>query len=295
MSSSKSKKVIQPVNAKDIFDVIEIDKQTFHGVNPLRKPSKEIRGVFGGNIVAQCVVVAMRSAPGYTPNSIHSHFVKAVNEESALVWKVEHMSNGKSFATRRILGLQNKVVVFSAMVSLTTKNSTSKSGHKNSTQMEYYPSPGKTAFTRDFKNPVHNPFPPLSNYHRSFKHQKEKHRFAFQIRWGVKDDPDWHEELQNVTTEYKFAGLAMLSDWTQTERVFPHVGIKVVPSFEASLDHNVYFHEDDFDIDQWFSYVASVKWIANDRSLIKADMYTEDNRHVATIVQEMLCITSSKL
>ncbi|KAI5960016.1 SEN34 [Candida theae] len=255
MSNVKTKKVPQPLDPKHMFDVVEIDKHTFRGVAPLKKPRKESRGVYGGNIAAQCVVVAMRSAPpGYTPNSLHSYFLKAVDEESPLVWKIDDVSTGKSFATRNVLALQNNIVVFSAVVSLTTKNSTLKTGHKNSTQLDYSVSPVKTISTQATKdNTSTSSVLPLLISQRLYNEPKDKDSYAYHLRWGLKDDSQFHQEVVNMTPEYKYAALAALSDWTGTELLLPHMNVKVMPQFEASIDHNVYFHEDDFDIDQWFS------------------------------------------
>lgn len=296
MSQATADRVLRPLDAKAEFDVVEIDKQTFRGVKPLRKPSKEVRGVFGGNIVAQAILVAMRYTPGFTPNSVHSHFLKAVNEETPLTWKVEETSSGKSFTTRKVIGFQDDVPVFTAMVSLTTKNSASKTGHKDSTKMEYSVPPGKTLTSQSLKGePLAYASLPLFIFQKFFEEQRDKDSYAFQLRWGIKEDPNFHQKLENVTPEFKYVGLAILTDWVGVELLVPHVGIKTPPKFETSIDHNIYFHEDDFDIDQWFSYVLRFKWIGNDRALVKADLYTEDNKHVVTIVQERLYVTSSKL
>ncbi|KAI5968858.1 hypothetical protein CANMA_002032 [Candida margitis] len=297
MSDIKADRVLRPLDAKAAFDVVEIDKQTYRGVKPLRKPAKEIRGVYGGNIVGQGILVAMRSSPsGFTPNSVHSHFIKAVNEETPLIWKVEEVSTGKSFATRKLRALQDDVVVFTSMVSLTSKNSASKTGHKDSTQMEYSVPPGKTLTTQSLKGePSAYAALPLFVYQKFYEDQKDKDTYAFQLRWGIKDDANFYQEHQNVTPEFKYVGLTILTDWVAVELAVPHVGMEVPPKFETSIDHNIYYHEDDFDIDQWFVYVLGFKWIGNDRALVKADLYTEDNKHVVTIVQERLYITSSKL
>lgn len=296
MSEVTAERILRPLDAKAAFDVVQIDKQTYRGVKPLRKPGKEVRGVYGGNIVAQSILVAMRSAPGYTPNSVHSHFLKAVNENSPLIWKIEDISTGKSFATRKILAYQDEVAVFTAIISLTTKNSTSKTGNKDNTKMEYSVPPGKTLSTQSLKGePLAYASLPLFVYQKFYEEQKDKDTYAFQLRWGIKDDPNFHQELQNVTPEFKYVGLTVLTDWVGVELLVPHVGIETPPKFETSIDHNIYYHEDDFDIDQWFLYVLGFKWIGNDRALVKADLYTEDNKHVVSIVQERLYVTSSKL
>ncbi|KAI5960512.1 hypothetical protein KGF57_001908 [Candida theae] len=296
MGEVSSEKVLPPLDAKAVFDVVQIDEQTYRGIKPLRKPSKEVRGVYGGNIVGQGILVAMRSAPGYTPNSAHTYYLKAVNEETPLTWKIEDISTGKSFATRKLFAYQNDVAVFSAMISLTTKNSASRTGSKDNTQMEYSIPAGKTLTTQSLKGvPSIYAAVPLFTYMRIYEEQRDKDTYAFQLRWGIKDDPNFHQELKNITPEYKYLGISVLTDWAGVDFLAHHLGIKTLPKFETSIDHSVYFHEDDFDIDQWFTYVIGFKWIGNDRALVKADLYTEDNKQVVSIVQERLYVTSSKL
>lgn len=296
MPEVTAEKVLPPLDAKAEFDVVQIDKQTYRGVKPLRKPSKEVRGVFGGNIVGQSVLVAMRSAPGYTPSSAHTYFLKAVNEEAPLTWKVEELSTGKSFATRELFAYQNDFVVFSGMVSLTTRNSASKTGHKDSSKIEYNVPISKTLSAEGLKDvPVAYASHPLFVYQKILEEQKDKDTYSFQLRWGIKGDPHFHQELKNANQEFKYVGLSVLTDWIGVTFLIPHVGIKVPPKFETSIDHNVYYHEDDFDMDQWFLYTLRFKWISNDRALVKADIYTEDKKHVVSIIQERLYVTSSKL
>ncbi|KAG5417344.1 hypothetical protein I9W82_004977 [Candida metapsilosis] len=296
MPEVTAEKVLPPLDAKAEFDVVQIDKQTYRGVKPLRKPSKEVRGVFGGNIVAQSILVAMRSAPGYTPNSAHTYFLKAVNEETPLTWKVEELSTGKSFATRELFAYQDDLVVFSGIVSLTTKNSASKTGHKDSSKIEYNVPIAKTLSAEGLKDvPAAYASHPLFVYQKILEEQKDKDTYSFQLRWGIKGDPHFHQELKNANQEFKYVGLSVLTDWIGVTFLIPHVGIKVPPKFETSIDHNVYYHEDDFDMDQWFSYTLRFKWISNDRALVKADIYTEDKKHIVSIIQERLYVTSSKL
>lgn len=296
MPEVTAEKVLPPLDAKAEFDVVQIDKQTYRGVKPLRKPSKEVRGVFGGNIVAQSILVAMRSAPGYTPNSAHTYFLKAVNEETPLTWKVEELSTGKSFATRELFAYQDDLVVFSGIVSLTTKNSASKTGHKDSSKIEYNVPIAKTLSAEGLKDvPAAYASLPLFVYQKMIEDQKDKDSYSFQLRWGIKGDPHFHQELKNVSQEFKYVGLSVLTDWIGVTFLIPHVGIKVPPKFETSIDHNVYYHEDDFDMDQWFLYTLRFKWISNDRALVKADIYTEDKKHIVSIIQERLYVTSSKL
>lgn len=70
-----------------------------------------------------------------------------------------------------------------------------------------------------------------------------------------------------------------------------HLGYQGKPQFNASLDHSVYFHDDDFDVTKWCTTFMKVSRICNDRALIKAEIYSNNGLHIASIVQERLWIT----
>ena len=70
-----------------------------------------------------------------------------------------------------------------------------------------------------------------------------------------------------------------------------HLGYESNPKFNASLDHSVYFHDNDFDVTKWCTTFIKVSRMGNDRALIKGEIYSNNGLHIATIVQERLWIT----
>ena len=110
-----------------LFDVKKTGDNTFIANHPLTKAHPSAKGVYGGNIVGQAVLVAIKSVPdGFTPHSIHSYFAKIVSETQPIGWEVDEISNGNNFCCRCVRAVQDGDVKFVATVSLTRKNSLSQ-------------------------------------------------------------------------------------------------------------------------------------------------------------------------
>lgn len=114
----------QPVDVHAEFGVDKIGPHKYRGRKPLIRPSPDARGVFGGNLAGQALLVAIRSSPAeFKPHSLHSFFVRAANDKTPIEWQVNEVSNGKTFVNRAVKGLQDGQVVYIANISLTKRNS----------------------------------------------------------------------------------------------------------------------------------------------------------------------------
>lgn len=100
------------------------EPNVFFSKHPLKKPGKNRRGVYGGNLVGQALLAAIKSVPeGFTPNSLHSQFVKNVSDQLLVRWNVEKVSVGKTFCNVSVKAHQDDKLRFIAHVSLTRRNS----------------------------------------------------------------------------------------------------------------------------------------------------------------------------
>lgn len=123
----------------DSLGVQKIDEATYRGVMALGKPDRASRGVYGGNLVGQALMVAMSSArEGFQPHSLHAYFVRATTDKSPVEWKVEQVSNGKTFANRHLQATQNGQITFLANISLTLVNDFNQSMREYEAKMEKY-------------------------------------------------------------------------------------------------------------------------------------------------------------
>lgn len=102
---------------QDLLDCLELERLADGGYAARNLPM-DYRRLFGGQLLAQAIVAAARSAEGKRVKSIHACFPQEGEREAALVYRVEALQDGRSFSTRWIRALQGERNVLSALVSL---------------------------------------------------------------------------------------------------------------------------------------------------------------------------------
>lgn len=320
---------------ENLFDVEECGPQSYKGLHPLTKPHPSAKGVYGGNLVGQSILVAIRSSPkGFMPNACHSAFLKAVNDDVPMEWKVETVSTGKNFCNCSVRGYQDGDVKFAATVSLTKRNSFKKSVEEYEAYKQKEKAKEDAARNRagaddddddddDDDEPVPEkpfqfatPYPewlrgvdidtlPIDYktksrmlYHKIPKklvslegteHEEKipaaERKLAFFVRLGNDDVVVHHKEFQ-------YAGLGVLSDSifsTRLARVLriPDLDLSAAAHYYfVSLDHSIYFHDDDFNVTDWLAFGFRAIRVVNNRFLLEGHMYNSKGEHFATIVQE---------
>ncbi|KTT76813.1 acyl-CoA thioesterase, partial [Sphingomonas endophytica] len=88
----------------DLLDVEEIDTDLYRG----RRSTDGVGRVFGGQVIAQALQAAQRSAAaeGKVAHSLHAYFMRAGSEEHPIIYRVVRDFEGRSFATRRVIAMQ---------------------------------------------------------------------------------------------------------------------------------------------------------------------------------------------
>ncbi|MBW2723509.1 MAG: thioesterase family protein [Deltaproteobacteria bacterium] len=74
--------------------------------------------IFGGQLIAQAIVMATHSAAGKAVKSIHALLPRTGDLAEPVEWELERIQDGRSFAARSIVGRQNDELIFSAQLSL---------------------------------------------------------------------------------------------------------------------------------------------------------------------------------
>jgi len=96
-----------------IFDLETIDDNYFRGQTP---PSERKR-VFGGQVLAQALIAAGRTVTDRLPHSLHAYFLRPGDPTLPILYAVERIRDGKSFATRRVVARQHDEPIFIVSVS----------------------------------------------------------------------------------------------------------------------------------------------------------------------------------
>lgn len=101
-----------PATVEDLirlFDLLEVGTDKFRGPQPVTSWQR----LFGGQVMAQTLVAAMRTVPGPRRlHSLHGYFLRPGSREESLRFEVEHVRDGRTFSARRVITRQHDDVIF---------------------------------------------------------------------------------------------------------------------------------------------------------------------------------------
>ncbi|KAF2651714.1 Thioesterase/thiol ester dehydrase-isomerase [Lophiostoma macrostomum CBS 122681] len=128
-------------NLLELTQLSDIDPNLFTNTRPLWHPPGA-RGIYGGAAIAQCLSAAQRTVPDdFTIHSMHCYFVLAGNAEIPLIYHVERVRSGKSFATRTVQARQRGRVIFTTTMSFVRENSGGEQRVEHAAKMPDVPQP----------------------------------------------------------------------------------------------------------------------------------------------------------
>lgn len=100
------------------------------------------RGIYGGAVIAQCLAAAQKTVPlDFAVHSMHCYFVLAGSSDMPVIYHVERVRGGKSFATRTVQARQRGNVIFTVTMSFTREGSGGKQQVRHSVPMADIPAP----------------------------------------------------------------------------------------------------------------------------------------------------------
>src|ERR1051326_3682628 len=97
-----------------ILDLEHLDLNLFRG----RSPQAGWQRVFGGQVIGQALVAAVRTVEASRPpHSTHAYFLLPGDPKVPIIYDVDRIRDGKSFTTRRVTARQHGHPIFSMLVS----------------------------------------------------------------------------------------------------------------------------------------------------------------------------------
>ncbi|KAL2001328.1 hypothetical protein VTN02DRAFT_1908 [Thermoascus thermophilus] len=110
-------------NVLELTPVLDIGPDVFTNTRPLWHPPGA-RGIYGGAAIAQCLSAAQRTVPAdFTVHSMHCYFVLAGDSEIPILYHVERVRDGRSFATRTVQARQRGRPIFTTTLSFSKEDS----------------------------------------------------------------------------------------------------------------------------------------------------------------------------
>jgi acyl-CoA thioesterase-2 len=272
-----------------LLDLEPIERTIFRGQNRDIGTGR----VFGGQVLAQALVAARRTVadPVRHAHSLHGYFILAGDLSVPIVYLVDVLRDGGSFATRRVTAVQHGRAIFNLSASfhlgavgvdhqrpapeVPPPETLTPELERIRALADRIPETARAVLTQDrpldfrpvnLPDPLNpEPLPPL------------RHTW-FRTVGALPDDPLLHQ-----------AALAYASDYGLLATVLqPHaVGVRDPRVQVASLDHALWFHRS-FRVDDWLLYEVDAPIATGGRGFARGRMYTREGLLVASSAQEGL-------
>lgn len=282
-------------NVARLHEILELERLSFTAatresdffVGPSQyKPDGR---VFGGQVLAQCIVAAAATLPPERLiHSLHGYFLRAGDAAEPIEFGVERLRDGRSFSARRVHAYQKNAPILSLIASFQDE----QPGFEHSETMPTgIPGPDECPELRE-----------LLAADDSARVTEWLSRRPFEIRPvepfgvpGTTTDTELPEQHIWFRASARFgddpvlnaAALAYASDFNLLEPVLRRHGLTwVSPGLRvASLDHAMWWHTR-VRVDEWMLYVQESPAARGGRGLGYGRIFSRDGALLATVAQE---------
>ena len=277
----------------DILDLEQPKNNLFQG----RSPEVGWQRIFGGLVISQALVAVMRTVDtAFRPHSLHAYFILPGDPAVPILYEVDRLRDGRSFATRRVVARQSGAAIFALSASFHCE----EAGYEHQLPMPDVPQPESLLSENDMVTQFPDLLP--ANVLRYFQRERaiELRPVSLKRYLGMRlSDEEQAKTTQNVwfrasgplpdDPAIHLAVLAYASDMTLIDTVMvPHAKSVFQPDIQAaSLDHAMWFHRK-FRMDDWLLYAQDSPSTSGALGLARGLIYTRDGTLIASVAQEGL-------
>lgn len=270
----------------DILQLKQIEENLFLGANEENNSPR----LFGGQVLAQAAKAAYATVDDLQLHSLHGYFLRAGDVARPVLFEIERIRDGRSFTTRRVVGIQNGEAIFNMDVSFQIE----ETGFEHAQPMPNVPLPDEleddiSAATRLGADPrlggmakIARPFEMRSVFAVGSSPWSQNRFFApTWIRFRLPLDPADVVQARCL--------LAYASDMSLVSTAsLPHQEALARDLLQmASLDHALWIHRQ-VPIDEWLLFHKRTSTAQGSRGMVHADFYTLKGDLVASVTQEGL-------
>ena len=248
--------------------------------------------IYGGQVMAQALVAAARTVDRDRPaHSMHGYFILAGDLKIPVVYFVDRLRDGKSFATRRVTAIQHGRAIFNMSASFHhTEDGVSHQGAMpdvpppESVRPEVellrdiadrIPERLRAVLTQDRPLDI-RPIDPIDPFNPE-PHAPTR-RFWVRARGDIGEYILDHQAVLAYASDYGLLGAALQ----------PHALSYRNPNvMVASLDHSIWFHRP-FRVDEWLLYDVESPAAYGARGFSRGSYFTQSGELVASVAQEGL-------
>ncbi|MEY4561154.1 MAG: hypothetical protein RLZZ618_431 [Pseudomonadota bacterium] len=271
-----------------MLQVEQLEKNLFRGVSADIGSGR----VFGGQVLGQSLMAAALTVESTRrAHSLHAYFLRPGDKDAKIVYDVDRIRDGGSFATRRVVAIQHGRPIFTCAVSFHVQ----EDGALHQDPMPEVPGPEglmsdaelrasiahklpesvrakmTAAMPIDIRqvNPL-DPFDPKPSPPINHSWMRADDRLP--------DDPLLHQAMLAYASDF---GLLRSS-------LMPHGLSYVKGDVQAmSLDHAMWFHHP-FRMDDWLLYSTQSPAASGARGFCRGSFFTQEGLMVVSVAQEGL-------
>ncbi|CAN5721184.1 acyl-CoA thioesterase II [soil metagenome] len=274
----------------DLLKLLDLEPLEFNIYRGLNRDIGSGR-VFGGQVMAQALVAAQRTVDERrVAHSVHGYFILPGDLKSPIVYFVDRLRDGKSFATRRVTAIQHGQTIFTMSASFHRV----EEGLEHQSEMPAVPPPEGLPSELDIIRAGAEQIPesvrPILTQDRPLDVRPVRSdpfdatpRDAVRHLWvravgSMQGDTLSHQAVLAYASDYGLLATALQ----------PHGVIIRDPQLQAAtLDHAIWFHRD-FRMDEWLLYSMDSPAAAGARGFTRGTIFTRDGQLVASVAQEGL-------
>jgi len=275
----------------DLLQLIDLEPLEH---NIYRGQNRDIgtRRVFGGQVLAQALVAARRTVDDdRVAHSLHGYFILPGDLDHPIVYFVDRLRDGRSFATRRVTAIQHGRAIFNLSASFQVE----EEGPQHQLEAPDAPDPETLTPELERVRAAASRIPPelrdVLTQDRPIdfrvvdpvdlfdpRPEPARRLMWFRARGRIPDDRLVHQAVLAYASDYGLLATALQ----------PH-GLTIrTPGVQvASLDHALWFHRP-FRVDEWLLYVMDSPAAAGARAFTRGSIYTREGVLVASSAQKKL-------
>ena len=271
------------------LDIEQIDENLYRGIASDHGQSR----VFGGQVIGQALVAAIRTVDGRPCHSLHVYFLRPGDPKIPILYEVDRIRDGGSFTTRRVVAIQNGEALFSMSASFQSF----EDGLSHQVDMPDVPGPDELPTEKEIIDRCRADFPDLDEqllqmvhgerpveirqvqdftYFNPKKMPPLKHTW-YRSKKKLGEDPLRHQCLLAYASDVGFLSTSNM----------PHGQSFMTGLMMASIDHSIWFHRS-FNFEDWILIAMESTVSAGSRAFIRASMYTQDGVLIGSATQEGL-------
>ncbi|EGX46891.1 hypothetical protein AOL_s00097g317 [Orbilia oligospora ATCC 24927] len=283
----------------ELTALTDIGPTVFTNTRPLWRPPNA-RGIFGGAVIAQSLAAAIRTVPeNFSIHSMHCYFVLAGDWTIPVIYTVEIVRDGRSFATRTVQARQKGKCIFTTTCSFQRPSEGKDSLLAQEPFPEGVKGPDECEGGEETARRLVKEGRLSEEGFKQWKKTRDTDPFERRIA-GIYNHNDPNPTTKRVRSWVRAKGtisapagagahveaLAYVSDsWFLGTLIRTHKSVNV--GMMVSLDHTIYFHAP-FRADEWMFMESDSPWAGDQRGLVHQRILDRQGNLLVTCFQEGL-------